>query len=63
MSGTPTIGNDDAAALTQMQRLLSFLRHPEYGLEDGKRRWDKVSRHDIAGIRAAFFSRCQIYRC
>jgi len=37
LSGTPTTGNEDskrytATALDQLQRLLLFLRHPEYGV-------------------------------
>ena len=50
MSGTPTVGEDDAGALTQLQRLLGFLRHPEYGLREGEAKWAKdvlapVQRH------------------
>ena len=42
MSGTPTIGCRSAEALTQLQRLLCFLRHPIYGLGTiGASRWRK----------------------
>ena len=37
-----------------------WMRDGFYGISNG---WGLVSRHDIAGIWAAFFSRCQRYRC
>ena len=42
MSGTPTTGTSSSIALDQIQRLLTFLRHPEYGLNEGKARWERL---------------------
>lgn len=42
MSGTPTTGANSKKALEQMQRLLSFLRHPKYGTgPDAAAAWNK----------------------
>ena len=40
MSGTPTVGSQSRQALTQLQRLLCFLRHPVYGAgKEGMKQW------------------------
>ena len=42
MSGTPTTGSTSSNALSQIQRLLVFLRHPKYGTgPDGLKQWKK----------------------
>lgn len=42
MSGTPTVGGKDVAGLEQIQRLLGFLRHREYGVGvAGEKLWSK----------------------
>ena len=41
MSGTPTTGTESITAFTQLQRLLVFLRHKDYGIdgEESVARW------------------------
>ena len=43
MSGTPTTGTTSSNALSQIQRLLVFLRHPKYGTgQNGLKLWKKI---------------------
>jgi len=43
MSGTPTTGTQSSAALTQIQRLLVFLRHEKWGVgADASRQWQRL---------------------
>jgi len=44
MTGTPTVGSDPRGQLAQLQNLLRFLRHPQYGVpgEEAESAWEEV---------------------
>lgn len=41
LSGTPTVGTDEKASLSQLHQLLAFLREPELGLSS-RRHWQQT---------------------